>query len=159
VKKSLRALPHLTPAGHAHMVDVGKKPETERTAVARAFLTAQAETLTLLKQRKTKKGDVLATARIAAIAGAKATSQLIPLCHPLPLTSTSVEIATCADGIEVLVTCKSVGRTGVEMEALTAASIGALTLYDMLKAHDKSMHFEVHLLSKAGGRSGDWKRT
>jgi cyclic pyranopterin monophosphate synthase len=158
MKKS-PALPHLNAAGHAHMVDVGSKLETERTAVARAFLTVRAETLKLLRQGKTKKGDVLVTARIAAIAGAKATSQLIPLCHPLPLTSTAVEITVGTGGIEVLVMCKSVGRTGVEMEALTSASIAALTLYDMLKAHDKAMHFDVSLLSKTGGRSGDWKRT
>jgi cyclic pyranopterin monophosphate synthase len=157
-KPSSVTLPHLNQSGHAHMVDVGSKPETERTAIAQAYLNVSAETLKLLKQGKTKKGDVLATARIAAIAGAKVTAQLIPLCHPLPLTSTSVAITVDKGGIDVRVTCKSVGRTGVEMEALTSASIAALTLYDMLKAHDKAMHFDVRLLSKAGGRTGDWKR-
>jgi cyclic pyranopterin monophosphate synthase len=151
-------LTHLTKAGHAHMVNVGDKEETRRSARARGFLTVSKSTLTLVRSGKTKKSDVLATARIAGISAAKETSRLIPLCHTLALSHVTVELTLKPKGIEVTSHCECVGRTGVEMEALTAASITLLTLYDMLKAHDKAMSFEVFLREKRGGRSGTWAR-
>jgi cyclic pyranopterin monophosphate synthase len=151
-------LTHVNKRGEAHMVDVGDKNDTKRTARARGFLAVAKSTLTLLRKGETKKGDVLATARIAAICAAKETSRLIPLCHPLALSHVGVEIAIKPKGIEVLTTCECLGKTGVEMEALTATSVALLTLYDMLKAHDREMSFEVQLVEKHGGRSGSWKR-
>jgi cyclic pyranopterin monophosphate synthase len=151
-------LSHLTDDGAVHMVDVIGKAVTHRTARASATVLATRATLRLLKSGKTPKGDVLAIVRVAGIQAAKATSQLIPLCHPLPLTSVNIEIELRAFRVEITATCETLGRTGVEMEALTAASVAALTLYDMLKAVDKSMSFEVRLEEKRGGRSGAYVR-
>ena len=152
-------LTHLDTAGHAQMVDVGAKADTERQATACASVTMAAETLRLIVEGGHKKGDVLAVARIAGIQAAKKCADLIPLCHPLMLTSIKVELTPRADLNQVLIqaTCKLRGQTGVEMEALTAASVAALTLYDMCKAVDKGMLIgDIKLLEKRGGKSGDW---
>ena len=153
-------LTHLDHQGHAHMVDVSGKEMTKRTATARAVLLMQASTLVKIVEGGLPKGDVLATARIAGIQAAKKTSDLIPLCHPLMLTKVSVDINTISDcEIEVLCTCSLAGKTGVEMEALTGASIAALTLYDMCKAVDKGIVIQhVSLLEKKGGKSGNWSK-
>lgn len=153
-------LTHLDHQGHAHMVDVSDKSVTKRTATAQAILTMRPSTLTKVIEGGLPKGDVLATARIAGIQAAKKTSDLIPLCHPLMLTKVSVEINTISDcELEVLCTCALSGKTGVEMEALTGASVAALTLYDMCKAVDKDIVIKnVSLLEKKGGKSGDWSK-
>ena len=130
---------HLDPAGGARMVDVGAKPVQQRTAVAEGRLTCAAKTIELLRARALPKGDVLTVAKIAGIQAAKNTAQLIPLCHPLALSHVDVEFAVEADGVAIRATAKLSGQTGVEMEALTAVSVAALTLYDMCKAVDKSM--------------------
>jgi cyclic pyranopterin phosphate synthase len=150
---------HFDEQGQAHMVDVGGKPETERIARAAGAIRMRPETLALIESGGAAKGDVLGVARIAAIQGAKRTSELIPLCHPIPLTRVGVEFtvdrAACAIACEV--TAQTVGRTGVEMEALTAASVALLTIYDMCKAVDRGMRIEgIRLLEKAGGKSGRW---
>jgi len=153
-------LTHLDNKGHAHMVDVGQKQETERVACAEASVVMLPETLKLIIEGGHKKGDVFATARIAGIQAAKKCSDLIPLCHPLMLTSIKVELNAVEDEqrVHILATCKLKGQTGVEMEALTAASVAALTIYDMCKAVDKGMTISsVRLLEKTGGKSGDWK--
>ena len=155
-------LTHLDEQGKAHMVDVGTKAETERVARAGATVHMQPETLALIQTGDAKKGDVLAVARIAGIQAAKKCSDLIPLCHPLALTSVEVAFETEATGsaINITATCKLTGRTGVEMEALTAASVAALTIYDMCKAVDRGMTIDqVCLLEKSGGKSGDWRKT
>jgi len=154
-------LTHIDDTGAARMVDVGDKADTERVAVASAAVRMQRETMTLLQQGNHKKGDVLAVARIAGIQGAKKCSDLIPLCHPLMLTSVNVDFridaATCCVHVESR--CKVWGKTGVEMEALTAVTAAALTIYDMCKAVDRGMEISgVRLLSKSGGQSGDWRR-
>ena len=152
-------LTHFDAAGQAHMVDVTDKQQTHRVAVASGRIVMQATTLTLVLQGESKKGDVLGVARIAAIQAAKRTSELIPLCHPIPLTRVAVEfdVDRQTSAIECRATAETVGRTGVEMEALTAVSVGLLTIYDMCKAVDRGMHFEaVRLLEKQGGRSGHW---
>jgi cyclic pyranopterin phosphate synthase len=151
-------LTHLNPAGEAHMVDVSEKASTRRVARARARLRMQATTLDEIFAATLPKGDVLAVARVAGIQAAKRTSDLIPLCHPLPLSRVSVEFArTDPDALDVVAECAVTGPTGVEMEALTAAAIAALTVYDMCKAVDRGMVVEsVQLLHKRGGRSGDW---
>lgn len=152
-------LTHFDAAGQAHMVDVGAKDQTERIARAAGTVTMQPETLALIKSGSAKKGDVLGVARIAAIQAAKRTAELIPLCHPLPLTRVAVDFAIDEPGSSVTctVTAQTVGRTGVEMEALTAVSIGLLTIYDMCKAVDRGMRITgVGLLEKAGGKSGHW---
>jgi cyclic pyranopterin phosphate synthase len=152
-------LTHFDPAGQAHMVDVTDKQQTHRVAVASGRIVMQATTLTLVLQGESRKGDVLGVARIAAIQAAKRTSELIPLCHPIPLTRVAVEfdVDRQTSAIECRATAETVGRTGVEMEALTAVSVGLLTIYDMCKAVDRGMHFEaVRLLEKQGGRSGHW---
>lgn len=154
-------LSHLDASGHAQMVDVGGKPHTHRIAVASAALRMQTATLNAIIEGNLPKGDVLAVARIAGIQGAKRCSDLIPLCHPLPLTSVKIELTPDAalPGIRIEARCKVDGQTGVEMEALTAASVAALTLYDMCKAIDKGMVIgEVALEEKSGGKSGHWKR-
>ena len=141
------------------MVDVAAKVETHRTAVASGRVLMQPDTLRRIKDGTAAKGDVLAIARIAAIQGAKRTSDLIPLCHPLPLTHVSVEfeIDEAAHAVVCRVTAQTLGRTGVEMEALTAVSVALLTVYDMCKAVDRGMHFEqIGLLEKTGGSSGHW---
>lgn len=150
-------LSHLDDQGQAHMVDVSEKDVTSRTAIAEGFISMSAETLALIETGTAKKGDVLATARIAGIMAAKKTHELIPLCHPLAITKVSVEFKMSADPVGVHVTSqvRVTGQTGVEMEALTAVSVACLTLYDMLKAADKSMAIgDIRLLEKTGGRSG-----
>ncbi|MAZ87033.1 MAG: cyclic pyranopterin monophosphate synthase MoaC [Cellvibrionaceae bacterium] len=156
----MSTLTHLDHQGHAHMVDVGKKDDTERQATAEAFISMTPETLQLIMEGGHKKGDVFAVARIAGIQAAKKCSDLIPLCHPLMLTSVKVELQALPDDNQVRVesTCKLRGQTGVEMEALTAASVAALTLYDMCKAVDKGMVIHnLRLLDKQGGKSGHWQ--
>lgn len=151
-------LSHFDSAGHASMVDVSGKEITTRTARARAFVAMPAEVVSALPSNP--KGDPLEVARIAGIMAAKKTSELIPLCHPVPLTHVALEFRTDANGIEIQASAATAAQTGVEMEALTAASIAALTIYDMTKALDKSIEIrEIHLLEKTGGKSGTYKRT
>jgi cyclic pyranopterin phosphate synthase len=150
-------LTHLDDAGRAQMVDVGAKSPSARTAVAEGFLAVSAETLALVLSGATKKGDVLAAARIAGIMAAKRTSELIPLCHPLALTKAAIEFtpSETPPGLHIRAEVSVTGPTGVEMEALTAVSVAALTLYDMLKAADRGMEIgSIRLLEKSGGRSG-----
>ncbi len=154
-----KRLTHVDEAGHARMVEVTQKPDTVRDATARGKILLSQEVLDLIEQQKIKKGDPLAAARIAGIMAAKKTHELIPLCHPLLLTNVEVDLKRVADGVEIegRVTC--VGKTGVEMEALTAVSVAALTIYDMCKAVDKSMTIsEIYLMKKSGGSSGTWER-
>jgi cyclic pyranopterin phosphate synthase len=156
----MSGLTHFDQEGNAHMVDVGAKNETERKAVAIGTIRLGTEAYAVLKAGTAKKGDVLGVARIAAIQGAKRTSELIPLCHPLPLTRLAVEFELVDARCEVNCTCtaQTVGKTGVEMEALTGVQVGLLTIYDMLKAIDKGMVMtETKLLEKQGGKSGPWK--
>lgn len=153
-------LTHFDAAGQAHMVDVGAKPETHRVARARGTITMLPATFALIASGSHKKGDVLGVARLAAIGGAKRCADLIPLAHPIPLTRVAVEFATDAvnSTVQIEVTAETVGRTGVEMEALTAASVGLLTIYDMCKAVDRGMVISaIGLLEKQGGKSGHWK--
>jgi len=154
-------LTHFNARGEAHMVDVGGKDVTPRVAIAEGRITMQEKTLALVLSGGHKKGDVLGIARVAGIMAAKKTSDLVPLCHPLALTSVEVDLK--ADRGEAGVTCRASvacnGRTGVEMEALTAVQIALLTVYDMCKAVDRSMTMDrIRLVSKSGGRSGDWSR-
>ncbi len=154
-------LTHLDDKGQARMVDVGSKEHTERSATAMSRITMKPETLTMIVEGKHKKGDVLATARIAGIMAAKRTPDLIPMCHPLMITSVKVELVPDIENGAMIIeaTCKTVGQTGIEIEALTAASVAALTLYDMCKAVDRGMVIdEVKLLEKVGGKSGHWQR-
>jgi cyclic pyranopterin phosphate synthase len=152
-------LTHLRADGSAHMVDVGGKPVTARRAVAQAVLVTQTEVVTAVLSGDLPKGEAVGTARIAGIMAAKQTSSLIPLCHPLPLTSITVDITGTENRLTVLATVATNAVTGVEMEALTAASVAALTLYDMLKAIDKAAVItDIQLLEKSGGKSGDWSR-
>lgn len=151
-------LTHLDESGAAHMVDVSAKAGTVREAVAEGRISMSAEALTAIKEGSAKKGDVLATARIAGIMAAKKTPELIPLCHPLMLSKVSVDFAFEDDGIRVTTLVRLTGQTGVEMEAMTAASVALLAIYDMAKALDKAMVISgVRLLSKSGGKSGDWR--
>jgi cyclic pyranopterin phosphate synthase len=155
----MRQFTHFNATGQAHMVDVGEKPETHRIAVASGSIRMQPDTLAMILEGNSKKGDVLGIARIAAIQGAKRTSDLIPLCHPISLTKVDVafEIDQPASTIHCTVTAETVGRTGVEMEALTATSVALLTIYDMAKAVDRGMCIEnIRLLEKLGGKSGHW---
>lgn len=150
-------LTHLDDSGAAHMVDVSAKAETVREAVAEGRITMSADALTAIREGSAKKGDVLATARIAGIMAAKKTPELIPLCHPLMLSKVSVDFAFEDDGIRVTTLVRLTGQTGVEMEAMTAASVALLTIYDMAKAMDKGMAISgIRLLSKSGGKSGEW---
>ncbi len=153
-------LTHFDEHGASRMVDTSAKAETLRTARASATLRMQPETLVLIRNRQMAKGDVCEVARLAGIMGAKKTADLIPLCHPLPLTSVQVHFEFMDDQhLRAEVTAKTVGRTGVEMEALTAASVVALTIYDMCKAVDRAMVIEsIQLLEKTGGKSGDYLR-
>lgn len=154
---SKKTLSHFDKRGNAHMVDVGAKEITERVAVARATVTMQAATLKLIQTKKAAKGDVLAVAQLAGIMAAKKTSDLIPLCHPLSLSSVDLKLTIDARrrAVDIEATCKLKGRTGVEMEALTAASVAALTVYDMCKAVDRGMVVsDVRLVHKSGGKSG-----
>ena len=153
-------LSHLNDKGEARMVDVGSKPVTERSATAEGFIAMAPSTLDLILKGKAEKGDVLATARIAGIMAAKRTHELIPLCHPLALSQVTVDFEPMRDpcGIRVEASVKVEGKTGVEMEALTAVSIACLTLYDMCKAVDRAMSFSgIRLVEKTGGRSGTFK--
>ncbi len=153
----MSSLTHLDESGAAHMVAVAGKPVTEREAVASGRITMSPEAAAAIRAGAIKKGDVLATARIAGIMAAKKTAELIPLCHPLPLTRVAVDLAPDETGVTVTATVATEGKTGVEMEALTAASVALLTLYDMAKALDKNMIIgDIRLLSKTGGKSGDW---
>jgi len=154
----MSGLSHLDEQGRARMVDVGGKAETQRVAIALGTIRMAPATLAALRDGKTPKGDVLAVARVAGIMAAKRTAELIPLCHPLALDSVAVEFAFVADGIEARATASLTGRTGVEMEALTAVSVAMLTVYDMAKAIDKAMVIDgVRLIEKRGGKSGDWR--
>lgn len=151
-------LTHLDAQGRARMVDVGGKAETQRIAVALGTIRMNPATLAALRDGTAPKGDVLAVARIAGIMAAKRTAELIPLCHPLALDAVSVEFAFVENGVEARATASLTGRTGVEMEALTAVSVALLTVYDMAKAIDKAMVLEgVRLIEKRGGKSGDWR--
>jgi cyclic pyranopterin monophosphate synthase len=151
-------LTHLDDAGNASMVDISAKAPTVREAVAEGRITMSAEALSAIKDGVVKKGDVLATARIAGIMAAKKTSELIPLCHPLALSQVAVDFDFEDNGIRVTALARLTGQTGVEMEALTAASVALLTIYDMAKAVDKNMEISgIRLLSKTGGKSGDWR--
>jgi cyclic pyranopterin phosphate synthase len=152
-------LTHFDARGQAHMVDVGSKPETRRVARASGTIRMQAATLAAIAGGSAKKGDVLGVARIAAIQAAKRTSELVPLCHPLPLTHVQVEFAidTASSAVHCTVQAETLGRTGVEMEALTAVQVGLLTVYDMVKAIDRGMVItDVRVLEKHGGKSGSW---
>ena len=150
---------HLDDQGRARMVDVGDKASSRRKAIARAEIHMSSETIQALTQGGIPKGDVLAVARVAGIQAAKKTAELIPLCHPLPLTSVTVEFEIKEDRVEIESKAETFGQTGVEMEALTACSVAALTIYDMCKALDRMMVIEsVALWEKEGGKSGDWKR-
>jgi len=154
-----KTLTHFNQSGQAHMVDVGDKAHTKRIAVASGHIAMQAATLALIKQGDAKKGDVIGIARIAAIQASKKTADLIPLCHPIPLTKVGIEfdIDETSNRVTCTATTQTTGQTGVEMEALTAVQIGLLTVYDMCKAVDKGMVIsEVKLLRKSGGKSGDW---
>ncbi|WP_430243500.1 cyclic pyranopterin monophosphate synthase MoaC [Neorhizobium sp. DAR64861/K0K2] len=156
----MATLTHIDSAGEAHMVDVGDKTETVRSATAEGHVRMLPETLALILDGNAKKGDVIGTARLAGIMAAKKTSDLIPLCHPLMLTKVSVEITEDAalPGLRVTATAKLTGKTGVEMEALTAVSVACLTIYDMAKAADKGMQIGgIQLLEKTGGKSGTYR--
>ena len=153
------ALTHLNERGEARIVDIGDKAATQRRAVAEARLVAQPETVAAITGGTLKKGDAIAVARVAGIMAAKKTSDLIPLCHPIALTSVTVDIEAETDALRITATAETTGQTGVEMEALTAASVAALTLYDMAKAMDRGMRVDgLQLVEKTGGKSGDYKR-
>lgn len=152
-------LTHLDDEGRARMVDVGDKPPTDRAATAEAFIVLAEATRTALFSGGLPKGDALSVARIAAIQGAKRTSDLVPLCHPIPISGIDVEITQVDDGAKVEVTVRTTAPTGVEMEAMTGAALGAMTLYDMVKGIDRGAVIgPVRLLAKSGGRSGEWTR-
>ena len=151
-------LTHLDQDGAAHMVDVGAKAETRREATAECFVRMAPATVRALREAALAKGDALGVARVAGIMGAKRTPDLIPLCHPLPLSSVEVELEVREDGVRVEATARVTGQTGVEMEALTAVSVACLTLYDMVKAVEKGMRIEgIHLVEKRGGKSGHYR--
>ena len=150
---------HFDARGQAAMVDVGDKPVSQRRATARARVTMRRETAELIRSGGAKKGDVLGVARLAGIMAAKRTAELIPLCHPLPISAVSLELEVTDDAVEIAATVSTTGQTGVEMEALTAASVAALTVYDMCKSVDRGMHIEaVRLTHKSGGKSGEFSQ-
>jgi cyclic pyranopterin monophosphate synthase len=152
-------LTHLDEAGAAHMVDVSAKHVTRREATAVGHIAMSADALAAIRDGSLQKGDALAVARVAGIMAAKRTSDLIPLCHPLPIAKVSVDLALVDGGIDCTATVATSGKTGVEMEALTAVSVALLTLYDMAKALDRGMEIgAIRLVTKSGGRSGDWHR-
>lgn len=160
-------LTHIDDKGEVRMVDVGEKPDTDRTAIAEGFIAMNPETLSLIVEGRTAKGDVLACARVAGVMAAKQTSALIPMCHPLNITKAKIELEPRYSGeredgkvgIHVQALCGVTGKTGIEMEALTAASVACLTIYDMCKAVDRGMEImDVRLLKKEGGKSGLWER-
>ncbi|MEO0751636.1 MAG: cyclic pyranopterin monophosphate synthase MoaC [Pseudomonadota bacterium] len=155
-------LTHFDGDGHAHMVDVTDKPVTDRVAEAAGYIRMAWETFDIITEGRAKKGDVLSVARLAGIMGAKKTADLIPLCHPLPITKVSVDLTADPDlpGIRILATVKTTGQTGVEMEALTAVSTAALTVYDMVKAADRAMQIGgIRVILKDGGKSGRYEAT
>jgi len=150
---------HLDAEGRIKMVDVGSKQVTARTAEASGFVKMRPETVAAIREHRTPKGDPLETARLAGIMGAKRTAELIPLCHPLPLSHIDLQILIQEDGVEIKATASTNAQTGVEMEALTAVSVAALTIYDMCKAIDREMKITgIRLIYKSGGRSGEWRR-
>lgn len=158
----MSGLTHFDASGQAHMVDVSDKAHTDRIAVAEGYVRMTPETLDLITEGRAKKGDVLSVARLAGIMGAKKTSELIPLCHPLPITKVAVELTVdpARPGVKVEATVKTSGQTGVEMEALTAVATACLTIYDMVKAVEKSMVIEdIRLVLKDGGKSGRYEAT
>ena len=151
----MAGLTHFDDKGAAHMVDVSEKAVTARVAVAKGNILMSAETRTMIQEGRARKGDVLSVARLAGIMGAKKTPDLIPLCHPLTITKVSVDLSYTDDGLEIEATVKTTGQTGVEMEALTAVNVAALTVYDMVKAVDKTMQINnVRVVFKDGGKSG-----
>jgi cyclic pyranopterin phosphate synthase len=153
------ALTHLDAAGKARMVDISEKTPTARTAVAEGYIAMSPAALATVRGSTVAKGDALAVARVAGIQAAKRTTDLIPLCHPLPLTAVAVDFELNADGVRAEATVSTTWGTGVEMEAMTAVSVALLTIYDMVKAVDKAMVIhDIRLLSKTGGKSGDWVR-
>ncbi len=153
----MSGLTHLDDTGAARMVDVGDKERTKRQAVATGRISMSAAALALVRDASANKGDVIAVARVAGIMAAKRTSDLVPLCHPLPLSKVAIDLDVTDTGVTVTATCATTGQTGVEMEALTAATVALLTVYDMVKAVDKAMTIDgVRLLTKTGGKSGDW---
>lgn len=154
-------LSHLDEQGAARMVDVSAKAETAREAVAEGYVVMRPETLALVQEGGLPKGDVIAVARVAGIMGAKQTSALVPLCHPLPITGVTLDLVPAGDDrLRITARVKTTGKTGVEMEALTAVAVAALTIYDMCKAVDRGMRIEgVRLLEKRGGKSGEWVAT
>jgi len=152
-------LTHFDADGHAIMVDVSAKSETERVAIARGLVIVAPDTMTRIREGTVAKGDVLSVARLAGIMGAKRTPDLIPLCHPLALTSVQVDLGLdeAVHAVTVQATCRTTGRTGVEMEAMTAVTVAALTIYDMVKAMDRSVALtDIRLIHKSGGKSGTW---
>lgn len=152
-------LTHIDQDGRAHMVDIADKADSARTAKARGFVSLSPATLTVIAEGRTKKGDVLSVAELAGIMGAKKTAELIPLCHPLPLSRVKLELSAQDDGIRVIAEVGCTGKTGVEMEALTAVSVACLTVYDMVKAMEKDAVISgIELVEKTGGTSGDFKR-
>ncbi|MBB6122631.1 cyclic pyranopterin monophosphate synthase MoaC [Sphingobium subterraneum] len=152
-------LTHLDATGAAHMVDVSAKTDTDRQAIASGRIAMSGDAAAAIAAGTMKKGDVLAVARVAGIMAAKKTSDLIPLCHPLPITKVSIDLVPDATGVTATATVRTRGQTGVEMEALTAVSVALLTIYDMGKAVDKAMTIgSIRLLEKTGGKSGDWRR-
>ena len=160
-ERAIAGLTHFDAEGRAVMVDVSGKAETDRTATARASVIMQPETLRVIVAGEAKKGDVLGTARLAGIMAAKRTADLIPLCHPLPLAAVTLDLgpSSSGDGVDIAATVRTTGRTGVEMEALMAASVAALTVYDMCKAIDRGMRIDgLRVVHKAGGKSGDFRQ-
>ena len=154
----MSGLTHLDAEGAARMVDVSAKPATAREATAEGLILLSAQALAAIRDGTAKKGDVIAVARIAGIMAAKRTAELIPLCHPLPLSSVTLDLALETDRIRCTATARTTGPTGVEMEALTAVSVALLTVYDMAKALDRAMRIEgIRLLAKSGGKSGEWR--
>jgi cyclic pyranopterin phosphate synthase len=157
--RKTRALSHVDARGRVKMVDVGEKPVTDREAVARGSIAMSREALRLIRAGAVAKGDPLQTARLAGILAAKQTSALIPLCHPLPLSSVHVDLSPTARGYDIEARVRTTAQTGVEMEALTAVAVAALTIYDMIKAVDKTMVIgDIRLMFKSGGRSGTYRR-
>ena len=155
----MSSLTHFDPQGRAVMVDVSGKPDTDRTATARVTVLMQPETLALIGSGGAKKGDVLGVARLAGIMAAKRTADLIPLCHPLPISAVTLDLVAVPGGIGIMATVRTTGRTGVEMEALTAASVAALTVYDMCKAVDRGMRIDgLRVVHKDGGKSGAFQQ-
>ncbi len=158
----MSGLTHFDAQGHAHMVDVSEKDVTDRIATAEGHISMARETFNMITEGRAKKGDVLSVARLAGIMGAKKTPELIPLCHPLPIAKVAVDLAADPDlpGIRITATVKTTGQTGVEMEALTAVSTAALTVYDMVKAVDKAMQIDgIRVTLKDGGKSGRYEAT